>query len=216
MTRWTLLAVTAIVLAGCSTVAGTPTWPGAKLEKVVLTAADFPPGARYDRIVEQPGEPDGAGAPPTMLSDPPGCSDGLTKVIAATAERGPGSAVKYTVLYDGARILMTVLSWNLDLTQLEATATRCAEFQAFFDARSPGIPMATTALPSGPDELIYQQTMTLGATKSSMYMVFANIGTMGLFGMGTPVQIPEIDAKAQLPQTFLDVFGKQSDRMRTL
>ena len=122
------------VITGCAnTVAGTATWPGARLDKVVLTAADFPPGVQYDRIVEEPGKPDGAGGPPAMLSEPEGCSDGLTRVIADSAERGPGSAAKYVVAYDGARMLMTVLTWPLDLDRLAATAGRCEHFQAFFD-----------------------------------------------------------------------------------
>jgi len=32
------------------------------------------------------------------------------RVIAGSAERGPGSAQKYIVGYDGARMVMTVLS----------------------------------------------------------------------------------------------------------
>ena len=43
----------------------------------------------------EPGQADGAGAPPAMLSKPEGCSDGLTRVIADSAERGPGSAAEY-------------------------------------------------------------------------------------------------------------------------
>ena len=43
---------------------GTPTWPGARLAQSVLTAADFPTGVQYDRIVEEPGRPDGQGGPP--------------------------------------------------------------------------------------------------------------------------------------------------------
>jgi hypothetical protein len=35
---------------------------------------------------------------------------------------GPGSAAKYAVSYDGARIVMTLLSWNLDLEALKAAA----------------------------------------------------------------------------------------------
>ena len=71
-----------------------------------------------------------------MLSMPEGCSDGLTRVIAASAERGAGSAAKYSVAYDGARIVMTVLTWNLDLDKLAATAVRCATYQTFFDPSS--------------------------------------------------------------------------------
>ena len=110
-------------MPACSTtVAGTPTWPGARLERVTLTAADFPPGVQYDRLVEDPAQPDGAGGPPGMLSKPPDCTNALTNVIAKSAERGPGSAAKYSVGYDGVRIVMTVLSWHLDLDQLAAAA----------------------------------------------------------------------------------------------
>ena len=61
-----------------------------------------------------------------MLSRPQGCSNALTNVIAQSAERGPGSAAKYAASYDGARIAMTLLSWNLDLDKIEAAAGRCA------------------------------------------------------------------------------------------
>ena len=57
-----LLVITAFT-ACANTIAGTATWPGAKLERVVLTAADFPPGVQYDRLIEKPGQPDGAGGP---------------------------------------------------------------------------------------------------------------------------------------------------------
>ena len=154
-----LLVITAFT-ACANTIAGTATWPGAKLERVVLTAPDFPPGVQYDRLIDKPGQPDGAGGPPAMLSDPEGCSDGLTRVIADSAERGPGSAAKYSVAYDGARIVMTVLTWNLDLDRLAATAERCAQYQTFFDPSSEGIPMTTTRLQTPrPDALVYEQTM---------------------------------------------------------
>ena len=124
--RWlSVLVAVLATLTGCtSAVSGTPTWPGARLEKVVLTAADFPDGVQYDRIIEEEGVPDGAGGPPPMLSDPPGCTEGFSKSIGASAERGPGSAAKYVVGYDGARMLITVLSWSLDLETLEAIAER--------------------------------------------------------------------------------------------
>jgi hypothetical protein len=210
-----LAVVAAVVLSGCSTmIAGTPTWPGATLDKVLLTESDFPQGVQYNRITETPGQPDGAGGPPAMLSKPEGCSDGLTNVIAESAERGPGSAAKYTVSYDGARMLITVLSWQLDLDKLAATAERCAKFQTFFDRTSPGIPMTTTKLPSGAGELVYQQTMTIGTQQSSMYMAFANRGTMAVFGMALPTENPTIPVKGSLPQTFLDTVNKQTDRIR--
>jgi hypothetical protein len=209
-------AVTAVVLSGCSTViAGTPTWPGATLEKVLLTAKDFPDGVRYGRITEKPGQPDGAGGPPAMLSKPEGCSNGLTDVIAASAERGPGSAAKYAVAYDGARMVMTVLSWQLDLDKLAATAARCETFETFFDPMSAGIPIVTTKLPSGGDELVYQQTMTIGTQESSIFMSFANVGAMGLFGIALPSENPTIPVKGSLPQTFLETTGKQADRIRS-
>jgi len=204
----------AVVLTGCAhAVSGTPTWPGARLDKVVLTASDFEPGVQYDRITREPGQPDGAGGPPAMLSNPEGCSDGLTRAIADSAERGPGSAAEYVVAYDGARIVMTVLTWPLDLDRLAATAERCAQFQTFFDPSTPGIPMTTIRLRTPrPDALVYQQTMRLGSESSSAYFTFENIGRMGVFGIAFPTPNPSITVKAALPQTFLDIAAKQADR----
>lgn len=211
------LSAAVLVLAGCgSTVAGSATWPGATLKKVALTAADFPPGVQFDRIVEKPGVPDSAGAPPSMLSRPAGCANALTNVIAESAERGPGSAAKYAATYDGARILMTVLSWRLDLDKLQAAAIRCAKFDAFFDPRAQGIPITTTEL-DGVEKgvLAYQQTMRLNGSPSSVYMAFMNVGKLAVFGIAFPTPDPRIDAKASLPQTFLDVVAKQAEKIRT-
>lgn len=207
----------ATVLTGCANViAGTATWPGAKLEKVLLTAADFPPSVRYDRIIDESGRPDGAGRPPAMLSAPPGCSDGLTRVIAGSAERGPGSAAEYVVAYDGARMVITVLTWPLDLDGLAATADRCAHFRAFFDPSEEGIPITTTKLPTpGADALAYQQTMQLNGADSSVYFSFENVDNMAVFGIAFPTQNPTISVKGNMPQTFLDVSGKQTDRLRS-
>ena len=139
--------------------------PAPDSRRSLLTAADFPPGVQYDRITREPGQPDGAGAPPAMLSRPEGCSDGLTRVIADSAERGPGSAAKYLVAYDGARMVITVLTWRLDLDRLAAVAERCAEFETFFDPSTPGIPMTTTRMETPrADALVYEQTMQLGGT----------------------------------------------------
>jgi hypothetical protein len=180
---------------------------------VVLSAADFPPGVQYDRITRSPGQPDGAGGPPAMLSNPEGCSDGLTRAIADTAERGPGSAAEYRVAYDGARIVMTVLTWPLDLARLAATAERCARFQTFFDPSAPGIPMTTVRLEtSRPDALVYQQTMRLNNADSSAYFTFENIGRMAVFGIAFATPDPSITVKATLPQTFLDIAAKQAER----
>ncbi|QYL18915.1 hypothetical protein [Mycolicibacterium pallens] len=209
-------AVGAVLLAGCgSTVSGTATWPGATLEKAALGPGDFPPGVQYDRIVEQLGQPDNSGSPPSMRSRPEGCANALTNVIADSAERGPGSAAKYSASYNGARIVMTVLSWPLDLDRLEAAAGRCAKFETYFDTNSKGIPITTTDLPGlSDDALAYQQTMQLMGSASSVYMAFQNVGRYGVFGIAFPTPDPSIDAKASLPQTFLDVFAKQSVKIR--
>ena len=211
----TVLAA-ATFLTGCgTTVSGTATWPGAVLERALLRESDFPPGVEYDRIIEQPGQPDGAGEPGPMLSRPKGCSNALTNVIAQSAERGPGSAAKYSVSYDGARIAMTLLSWNLDLDKISAAASRCAKFEAFFDPESPGIPITTTELPGlEAGGLAYQQTMTLRNSTSSVFMAFRNVGGHAVFGIALPAGNPTIAAKAELPQTFLDVFAKQVARIR--
>lgn len=205
-----------LLAAGCgATVEGTATWPGATLSRSALGPSDFPAGVRYGRIVEQPGTPDGAGAPGSMLSRPEGCANALTNVIADSAERGPGSAVKYAADYDGARIVVTLLSWNLDLATLRAEAQRCAEFEAFFDPDSPGIPITTselTGLESG--AVGYQQTMRLGGASSSVFMAFQNVGTRAVFGVAFPTPNPRIDAKAALPQTFLETFARQIAKMR--
>jgi hypothetical protein len=208
------LALLLGTLTGCAhSIAGTATWPGARLDKAVLTANDFPPGVQYDRIIRSPGEPDGAGGPPAMLSTPEGCSDGLTRAIADSGERGPGSAAEYVVAYDGARIVMTVLTWPLDLPRLAAIAERCAQFQTYFDPSSPGIPMTTTRLQTPrADALVYQQTMRLANVDSSAYFSFENVGKMAVFGVAFPTANPSITVKASLPQTFLDIAARQADR----
>ena len=211
-----MLAPVMLVVGCATTVAGTATWPGAVLERAMLGESDFPAGVQYDRILEKPGQPDGAGEPGPMLSRPQGCSNALTNVISQSAERGPGSAAKYAVSYDGARIVMTLLSWNLDLDKIEAAANRCAKFEAFFDPDSRGIPITTVDLPgveSG--ALAYQQTMKLRNSASNVYMAFQNVGDDALFGIALPAGNPAIGAKATLPQTFLDVFAAQASRLRS-
>ncbi|MGV0742195.1 hypothetical protein [Mycolicibacterium sp. XJ870] len=208
-------AFTALAITGCATVvAGTPTWPGATLEKVMLTEADFPRGVQYDLIVEDSGPPDPTGGPPAMLSSPEGCSDGLTRVIAGSAERGPGSAGKFVAAYDGARMVLTVLSSPLPLDRLAATAERCAQFHTYFDPSDEGIPISTTKLPAqSPSALVYQQTMRLNGADESVYFAFENIGSWAVFGIAFPTQNPAITVKGTLPQTFLDTFGKQVERV---
>jgi hypothetical protein len=210
------LAPTLVLLAGCGgTVEGTATWPGAILQQALLGESDFPPGVQYGRIIERPGQPDGADGPGSMLSRPEGCSNALTNVIKDSAERGPGSAAKYSVTYDGARIAMTLLSWNLDLQALKASAERCASFEAFFDPVSAGIPITTSEIADlEPGALAFQQTMKLGNASSSVYMAFQNVGRRAVFGVAFPGINPQIEAKASLPQTFLDVFSRQVEKLR--
>ncbi|KUI28265.1 hypothetical protein AU195_21185 [Mycobacterium sp. IS-1496] len=218
MTGWRAVPCALLLLGaltGCTTtVSGSATWPGARLEKVVLTQADFPPGVQYDRIVDQPGQAGAAEGPPSMLSRPEGCSDGLTRVIERSAQRGPGSAAKYVAAYDGARVVMTVLTWRLDLDRLAETAERCAEFETFFDPTDAGIPMTTTRIDGArPDALVYRQTMTLAGVDSSVYFGFDNIGTMAVFGIAFPTPNPEIPVDGALPQTFLDIATRQAERV---
>lgn len=210
----TSAALLMTVVGGCGqAVTGTPTWPGARLERAVLTAADFPPGVQFERIERDPGQGDGAGGPPPMLSTPEGCTDGMTRDIAADAERGPGSAAEYVVDYDGARLVVTVLTWPLDLDRLAATAERCATYETFFAPGDPGIPMATTRLDTPrPEALVYEQTMKLAGTTSSVFFSFENVGSMAVFGIAFPSPDPALTVKATLPQTFLEVVAAQADR----
>ena len=156
-----------------------------------------------------------AHGPGSMLSRPEGCSNALTNVIATTAERGPGSAAKYAVSYDGARMVVTLLSWNLDLDTLRAAAQRCAKFEAYFDPGSEGIPITTAELPGlEPGALGYQQTMKLKDASTSVYMAFQNVGSRAVFGVAFPTPNSAISAKAELPQTFLEIFAKQVAKLR--
>ena len=133
--------------------------------------------------------------------------------IADTAERGPGSAAEYVVDYDGARLVITVLTWSLDLDRLAATAERCATYKTFFDASDPGIPMTTTRLDTPrPQALVYEQTMHLAGAERSVFFSFENVGSMAVFGIAFPTPDPTIDVKATLPQTFLEVMAKQADK----
>jgi hypothetical protein len=217
--RWVAVLVgpvaTLLVVSGCaSAVSGTPTWPGATLDKVMLTPADFPPGVQFDRVTDDGAGPGGSGGPPPMLSNPAGCSDGLTRVIAESAERGPGSAAQIIAAYDGARMVLTVMTSPLPLDRLEATAERCAQFSTYFDPSDKGIPMTTTKLTEPRTSVLaYQQTMRLNGGEESIYFAFENVGSWAVFGIAFPRQNPSITAKGVLPQTFLDVFGSQAQRL---
>lgn len=207
-----MLLVAAVT--GCApVVGGTPTWPGAALEKALLTPADFPPGVQVDRVVDE-GEGPGGSGPPPMLSRPAGCSDGLTRVIGESAERGPGSAAQLIAAYDGARMVLTVITSPLPMDRLEATAARCAEFSTYFDPSDRGIPMTTTRMATPrASTLAYQQTMHLGGTEQSVNFAFENVGSWAVFGIAFPTPNPAVAVKGALPQTFLDVFDRQAQRV---
>lgn len=213
--RYAGVAVLVATLCGCThQIAGTATWPGALLNKVVLTAGDLPAGVQYERTGEGAGEPEGGLTAPAMVSKPAGCSDGLTRVITDAGERGP--AAEYLVGYDGARMVITVLTWPLDLDRLAATADRCAHFETFFDPSSPGIPITTTRLATPREHaLVYQQTMRLGDTDNTAYFSFENVGSMAVFGVAFPTPNPTVAVKGSLPQTFLDLTAKQAERIES-
>lgn len=148
-----------------------------------------------------------------MLSKPEGCTDGLTRDIAATAERGPGSAAEYVAAYNGARMVITVLTWPLDLGRLAATAQRCATFETFFAPSDPGIPMTTKRLQTDrADALVYEQTMHLAGADSTVYFSFENLGATAVFGIAFPTRDPSIPVQGTLPQTFLDTIARQGER----
>jgi hypothetical protein len=216
-TRWGAAAfagVLVVLLCGCAVVTGTPVWRGDRLERAMLTAADFPKGVRYDRVAETPGQSDVQGGPPAMLSRPDGCTDGLTRVIQNSAERGPGSAEKYVVAYDGARMVITVLSWRLDTDALSAVADRCATYETYFDPAAQGIPVTTTRVDAPRhDALAYEQAMNLGGVRNNVFFSFENVGDSAVFGLAFPTVDPGITVKGTLPQTFLDVATRQAERL---
>jgi hypothetical protein len=110
-------------------------------------------------------------------------------------------------------MVITVLTWPLDLDRLAATAARCAEFQTFFAPTDPGIPMTTTRLTTPrPDALVYEQTMHLAGADSTVYFSFENLGATAVFGIAFPTNDPSIPVKGTLPQTFLDVVSRQAER----
>ncbi len=149
-----------------------------------------------------------------MFSRPEGCSDGLTRVLAASAERGAGSALKYIVSFDGARMVITTASWSLDLEALAAVADRCAKYDVFFDRSGEGIPITTESIPPvRPGALAYRQTMKLGDVDNSVYLSLENVGSSAVFGVAFPTPNPTIAVKATMPQTFLDIAAKQADRL---
>jgi hypothetical protein len=62
--------------------------------------------------------------------------------------------------------------------------------------------------------LLYEQTMRLQGSASSVYFAFENLGTTAVFGIAFPTHDASIPVKGALPQTFLDVTAKQAERAR--
>ena len=168
--------------------AGTPTWPGATLEKVTTGAADPEAGVQFDRIHDKPGQPGGPVG--SMLSRPAGCA-ALTDVIARSAQRGPRSATKYAVSYDGVRIVMTdaVRRWT-------SSSWRHGEPLREVRVLRPepeGIPITTTrprhrargaGLPADDAPRV-----------PSAFMAFQNVGALSTFGIAFPTADPAIISK---------------------
>ena len=149
-----------------------------------------------------------------MLSQPEGCSDGLTRIIAAAAERGAGSASKYVVAYDGARIVMTVLTWELGSRRarrdggalrslpdlLRPVVGRHSDDHhqaADFASRRAGLPAD-----HGPQR-----------SESSVFFSFENVDQMAVFGIAFPHRIRLLPSKPRC----IDVSGdqwQQAERLR--
>ena len=179
----------------------------------MLTAADFPPGVQYDRIATIRPSGDGAGGPPTMLSTPEGCSDGLTKTIADSAERGAGSAAEYVVAYDGARD-------RDDRVDVAAGPRRTGghrrQVRAFQGVLRPvgsrhsdhhdqaGHPARRRAGVPADDATEQRRQQCL--------LLVRECRQHGGVRHRLPTPNPSISVKASLPQTFLDIAAKQAER----
>ncbi|SID43342.1 Uncharacterised protein [Mycobacteroides abscessus subsp. abscessus] len=100
---------------GCTqTVAGTATWPGARIAQSLLTADELPEGTKYDRVVADLG-------PMTvnsqsqqvvvggMPSNPQGCADGLSPRLANAGKAGPENTARYIARFNGANIIVSLL-----------------------------------------------------------------------------------------------------------
>ena len=208
--RHVLVGLAAMGLPGCvQPISGTATWPGARLDKVVLTAADFPPGVNYGRIIENRAKPTAqAGSPPCcpipglfQRVDPGDRRLGRTGTgqccqIRRHLRRGPDSD-------DRAHVAARPRS-------ARRRADRGADSRRF--DRRHRIPITTTKLPrTRADQLAYQQTMRLAGVENSVYMTFENVARMAVFGIAFPTtQVAPIAAKATLPQTFLDIADRQA------
>ena len=58
--------------------------------------------------------------------------------------------------------------------------------------------------------------MDLNGAKSSVFFSFENVDQMAVFGIAFPTPNPTVTVKASLPQTFLEISGKQAERCKRL
>lgn len=201
------------------TVAGTATWPGARIAQSLLTADELPEGTKYDRVVADLG-------PMTvnsqsqqvvvggMPSNPQGCADGLSPRLANAGKAGPENTARYIARFNGANIIVSLLRDTIDLTNVKDVATRCAKYEVFFDTNSPGTPMTTEPVQGGPvGVLTYKQTMIMPKGTTSRYMAFANVRGVAMVATSFDLRDPSVKATATMPQTFLDIVGKQVDKI---
>ncbi|SHW68121.1 Uncharacterised protein [Mycobacteroides abscessus subsp. abscessus] len=103
---------------------------------------------------------------------------------------------------------------TIDLTNVKDVATRCAKYEVFFDTNSPGTPMTTEPVQGGPvGVLTYKQTMIMPKGTTSRYMAFANVRGVAMVATSFDLRDPSVKATATMPQTFLDIVGKQVDKI---
>ena len=213
----TAIAAFTLALVGCTqTVSGTATWPGARIAQSLLTADELPQGAKYDRVVADPGpvtvnNQQVIGA---MPSNPQGCADGLSPRLANAGRAGPENTARYIARFNGANIIVSLLRDTIDLANVQAVASRCAKYEVFFDKSSPGTPMITDPVQGGPvGVLVYKQTMIMPKGTTSRYMAFANIRGVAMVATSFDLRDPSVKAVATMPHTFLDIVAKQVDKI---
>ncbi|MGH3723061.1 MAG: hypothetical protein ACRDUS_02900 [Mycobacterium sp.] len=192
--------------------AGTATWPGERIAKSLLVADELPAGAKYDRVIADPG-------PVTvnhqqvvggMLSNPPGCADGMSPRLANAGRPGPENTARYIARFNGANIIVSLLRDTIDLANVKDVATRCAKYEVFFDKNSPGTPMTTEPVQGGPaGVLTYKQTMIMPKGTTSRYMTFANVKGVALVATSFDLRDPTVKATATMPETFLEIVDAQ-------
>ena len=211
-----VLVVLTAALSGCAhAVQGTPTWPGARLEAALLTAADFPPGVQYDRIRETPGQADGGGWPACDAVQSGGLLGRAHPGDRGSAERGAGSAAEVR------RVLRRRADGD-DAGVLAARPRRAGRrggpVRSVPDLLRPGV--ARHSDDHHPAADVASRCAGLPADHAagrargnSVYFSFENIGSGAVFAIAFPTPNPAITVKATLPQTFMDLVAKQAQRL---